>query len=55
MMRLIFCIVFLTNTQFSRLCKVFANNSTAIIKLSKMQLHKIEHSGRCLGIFLGKN
>ena len=31
----------LTNTQVSRLCKAFANNSLANIKLSKTQLHKI--------------
>ena len=44
----------LTNTQFSRLHKVFANNSSAIINcqiLSDYQriiLYKIEHSGRFL-------
>ena len=31
----------LTNTQVSRLRKAFANNSSANIKLSKIQLHKI--------------
>ena len=31
----------LTNTQLSRLRKAFANNSSANIKLSKIQLHKI--------------
>ena len=31
----------LTNTQFSRLCKSFATNSSANIKLWKTQLHKI--------------
>ena len=31
----------LTNTQVSRLRKAFANNSSANIKLSKTQLHKI--------------
>ena len=35
----------LTNTQVSRFCKAFANNSSADIKLSKSQLHKIGHSG----------
>ena len=30
----------LTNTQVSRLCKDFANNSSANIKISKTQLHK---------------
>ena len=30
----------LTNTQVSRLCKIFTNNSSANIKLSKTQLHK---------------
>ena len=31
----------LTNTQVSKLCKAFANGSSAKIKLSKTQLHKI--------------
>ena len=31
----------LTNTQVSMLCKAFANCSSANIKLSKPQLHKI--------------
>ena len=35
----------LTNTQVSRLHKVFANNSSANIKLSKTKLHKIGQSG----------
>ena len=35
----------LTNTQVSRLRKAFANNSSANIKLSKTQLHKIGQSG----------
>ena len=35
----------LTNTQVSRFCKAFASNSSADIKLSKSQLHKIGHSG----------
>ena len=35
----------LTNTQFLRLCKAFANNSSANVKLSKTQLHKIGQSG----------
>ena len=39
----------LTNTQVSRLCKVFSNNSSANIKLSKTQLHKIGQSGGFLG------
>ena len=30
----------LTNTQVSRLCKIFTNNSSTNIKLSKTQLHK---------------
>ena len=34
----------LTNTQVSRLCKAFANNYSANIKLSKTQLHKIVQS-----------
>ena len=37
----------LTNTQISRLRKAFANGSSANIKLSKTQLHKI-------GGFLGR-
>ena len=43
----------LTNTQVSKLPKGFVNNSLANIKLSKTQLHKIEHSGGCLGRLLG--
>ena len=35
----------LTNTQVSRLLKTFANDSSAIIKLSKTQLHKMGQSG----------
>ena len=35
----------LTNTQVSKLRKAFANNSSANIKLSKTQLHKIGQSG----------
>ena len=31
----------LANTQVSKLCKAFGNNSSANIKLSKTQLHKI--------------
>ena len=41
----------LTNTQVLRLRKVFANNSSANIKLSKTQLHKIGQSGGFLGRF----
>ena len=33
------------NTQVSRLCKAFANNSSANIKLPKTQLYKIGQSG----------
>ena len=43
----------LTNTQVSKFCKAFANNSSANIKLSKTQLHKIEHSGGFFGRILG--
>ena len=43
----------LTNTQISRIYKAFGNNSSAIIKLSKTQLHKIRHLGRLLGTFPG--
>ena len=43
----------LTNTQVLRLRKAFANNSSANIKLSKTQLHKIGQSGGFLGRILG--
>ena len=43
----------LTNTQVSKLCKVFVNGSSANIKLSKAQLHKIGQSGGFLGRFFG--
>ena len=43
----------LINTQFSRLCKAFANNSSSNIKLSKTQLNKTEQSGEFLGRLLG--
>ena len=43
----------LTNTQVSKLCKAFANGSSANIKLSKTQLHKIGQSGEFLGRLLG--
>ena len=43
----------LTNTQISKLRKAFAKNSSANIKLTKTQLHKIGQSGRCLGKLLG--
>ena len=43
----------LTNTQVSNLCKAFANNSSANIKLSKTQLSKIIQSGRFLEKLLG--
>ena len=39
----------LNNTQVSRIFKTFGNNSSAIIKLSKTQLHKIRQLGRLLG------
>ena len=42
----------LTNTQISRLHKAFANNSSANINLSKIQIHKIGQSGRVLDILL---
>ena len=35
----------LTNTQVSRLCKAFANNSSDNTKLFKTQMHKIIQSG----------
>ena len=43
----------LTNTQVSRLCRNFANNSSSNIKLSKTRLHKIVQSGGFLGRPLG--
>ena len=43
----------LTNTQVSSLHKAFANGSSANIKLSKTQLHKIGQSGGFLGRLLG--
>ena len=43
----------LINTQVSRLCKAFPNNSSANIKLSKTQLHTIVQSGVFLGRHLG--
>ena len=42
-----------TNTQVSGLCKAFANGSSANIKLSKTQLHKIGQTGGLLGRHLG--
>ena len=53
MMRTIFRINLLTNTQVSKLSKDFANNSSANIKLSKTRIHKIEKSGGFLGRLLG--
>ena len=47
--------MFLTNTQVSRLRKAFANSSSANIKLSKTQLHKIGKSGGFLGRLLVGN
>ena len=43
----------LTNTQVSKLHKALSNNSSANIKLSKTQLHKIGQSGGFLGRLLG--
>ena len=43
----------LTNTQVSNLCKAFANNSSANIKLSKSHFHKIGQSGEFSGRLLG--
>ena len=43
----------LNNTQASKLRKVFGNNSSANIKLSKTQLYKIGQSGKFLGRLLG--
>ena len=43
----------LTNTPVSKLCKAFTNNSSANIKLSKTQLHRIGQSGGFLVRLLG--
>ena len=43
----------LTNIQVPKLHKAFANGSSANIKLSKTQFHKIEQSGGFLGRLLG--
>ena len=43
----------LTNAQVSKLYKVFAENSSANMKLSKTQLHKIGQSGGSLGRCFG--
>ena len=43
----------LTDTQILKLRKIFANNSSANIKLSKTQLYKIGQSGGFLGRRLG--
>ena len=43
----------LTNTQVLELGKAFANGSSANIKLSETQLHKIGQSGGFLGRLLG--
>ena len=43
----------LINTQVLRLHKTFANESSANIKLSKTQLHKIGQSGGFFGRILG--
>ena len=43
----------LTNIQVSKIRKSFANGSSANIKFSKTQLHKIGKSGRFLGRLLG--
>ena len=45
--------LFLTDTQVSRLRKALANGSSANIKLSKTQLHKIRQSGGFIGRILG--
>ena len=42
----------LTNTQVSKLHKALVNNSSADIKISRVQLHKIGQSGGSLGWLL---
>ena len=44
----------LTNTQVLKLCKAFANGSSANIELLKTRLHKIEQSEGFLGRPWGK-
>ena len=43
----------LTNRQVAKICKTFANHSSADIKSSKTQLSKMIQSGRFLGNLLG--
>ena len=43
----------LNNTQVLRICKTSVNNSSANVKWSKTQLHKIQKSGGFLGRILG--
>ena len=43
----------LTNRQVTNLCKAFANNSSADIKLSKSQISKMIQWGGFLGRLLG--
>ena len=45
--------ILLTKIQILRFCIAFANNSSADIKLSKTQLHKIGQSGGFIGRLLG--
>ena len=45
--------ILLTDTQLSKLCKAFANGSSANIKLSKAQLNKTGQSGGFLGRLIG--
>ena len=45
--------ILLTDTQLSKLCKAFANCSSANIKLSKAQLNKTGQSGGFLGRLIG--
>ena len=45
----------LTNTQYARLCKAFANKYLANIKITKTQLHKIGQSGHKTGFRLKGN
>ena len=52
-MKLIFLKLLLTNRQVSNLCKAFANQLSADIKLSKTQLSKMIQSGGFLGRLLG--
>ena len=43
--------ILLTETQVSKICKAFANGSSANMEFSKTHLSKMMQPGRCIGIF----